>query len=415
MRFRSFSIPVILAVAAMLATAVAPAQTSRPLRFGTPAASRPADPDRARRVEAIMAGLEWLRRHQSPDGNWGAATFSINCDPDRAKCGGRGDPVNDAGVTGLALLAFLGAGYDSAGPSAYLDTVRSGLKFLKNIQDAQGCFGPTVATRFIYSHAIATQAMCEAYGQTKQLPWRKSAEWAVGFIAKAQNPYKAWRYGVQPKENDASVTGHVLLALASAKDAGIPVSDASIRCGLAFLDSLTDEDTGRTGYIKKGEEPVRLAELNAKFPPSESESLTALAICARYACGAADSPWNARGIALLAKKPPVWSEDRGSIDMIYWCYGSLAMAHAGGPAPRRRWESALLTAALADQVRTGCAEGSWDPKDPWGADGGRVYSTAMMVRALEAALWFPPKREPPADFDNWAAESRPDSKPESRK
>ena len=28
-------------------------------------------------------------------------------------------------------------------------------------------------------------------------------------------------------------------------------------------------------------------------------------------------------------------------------------------------------------------KGSWDPKGPWGPDGGRVYSTAMMALCLE--------------------------------
>ena len=31
-----------------------------------------------------------------------------------------------------------------------------------------------------------------------------------------------------------------------------------------------------------------------------------------------------------------------------------------------------------------CAfKGSWDPIDPWGGDGGRVYSTALLAMCLE--------------------------------
>ena len=30
--------------------------------------------------------------------------------------------------------------------------------------------------------------------------------------------------------------------------------------------------------------------------------------------------------------------------------------------------------------------GSWDPSDPWGADGGRVYSTAIVAMSLNEAF-----------------------------
>jgi len=44
---------------------------------------------------AVDAGLRWLAKHQEPQGNW-----------DSAKYGGKKANV---GITGLALLAFLGA------------------------------------------------------------------------------------------------------------------------------------------------------------------------------------------------------------------------------------------------------------------------------------------------------------------
>jgi hypothetical protein len=32
---------------------------------------------------------------------------------------------------------------------------------------------------------------------------------------------------------------------------------------------------------------------------------------------------------------------------------------------------------------TDCRRGSWDPVDPWSADGGRVYATAVNTLCLE--------------------------------
>jgi len=339
--------------------------------------------------KVVMAGLEWLRRHQSPDGSWDCDAFSSNCDAKRgAQCTGRGVAVFDSGVTGLALLAFLGAGFDSQRPGPYLDTVRNGLKYLKNIQDAQGCFGSTSDNRHTYAHACATIAMCEAYASSKQLPWRKSAEAGVGYINACQNPYKAWRYGKQPGDNDSSVTGWMLMALKSAKDAGIPINERTMKDGLAFIDTITDEDTGRTGYIKKGEQPVRPEGLQGKFPASESEALTAVALCSRIFCEQTDSPLMKAGAELMAKKLPVWDEAKGSIDMYYWYYGTLAMFQMGGEH-WERWNKNLKTVVIDNQLKDGCTEGSWDPKDPWGEEGGRVYSTALMTLCLEVYYRYP--------------------------
>ena len=34
-------------------------------------------------------------------------------------------------------------------------------------------------------------------------------------------------------------------------------------------------------------------------------------------------------------------------------------------------------------------KGSWDPLDPWGADGGRVYSTALLTMCVESLARAP--------------------------
>ena len=98
---------------------------------------------RARR--AVDDALKWLAAHQSPDGGWEAAGFNKWCD---GKPATQAVPTASArrstipGVTGLALCAFLGAGYTNRGKHPFAKVVSRGLRYLKNVQDAEGCFGP---------------------------------------------------------------------------------------------------------------------------------------------------------------------------------------------------------------------------------------------------------------------------------
>ena len=50
------------------------------------------------------------------------------------------------------------------------------------------------------------------------------------------------------------------------------------------------------------------------------------------------------------------------------------------------WRQKLVDACLKTQRKQtdGNFYGSWDPVDAWGGDGGRVYSTAIMVLCLES-------------------------------
>jgi hypothetical protein len=54
-----------------------------------------------------------------------------------------------------------------------------------------------------------------------------------------------------------------------------------------------------------------------------------------------------------------------------------------------KWNKNLKTVAIDNQIKVGCAAGSWDPKDPWGDEGGRVYSTALMILCLEVPYRHP--------------------------
>jgi hypothetical protein len=354
--------------------------------------------------DAVEDALKWLAAHQSADGGWECEGFRKWCDgktnpgdgPD-----GAGKAQYDVGVTGMSLLAFLGAGYTNRSEGPFGKVVANGLRYLRNLQDAEGCFGSRATGHYVYNHAIAALAMVEAFGMTGSTNYKNPAQKALDFIAVARNPYFAWRYGVKPGDNDSSVSGWMMMALKSArlinnadikaaKPPSLQIDEDAFDGIKAWIDKMTDPDFGRVGYQQRGTGPARPTELVDKFPADKSESMTAVGMLARIFLG--EDPKTSdvikKGAALCVKLVPKWDPNDGSIDMYYWYYATLSMFQVGGDS-WKKWEAALKTDVVDRQRKDTdfCMyKGSWDPIDPWGPDGGRVYSTACLALCLE--VWY---------------------------
>ena len=97
--------------------------------------------------QALKDGLEWLRKHQSEDGYWNSKEFAAdNVDTESGNCGcdGEGSSVHDVGVTGLALLAFMGDG-NTMRRGPYKEVVTKGIKWLRQQQDQEtGLIGESI-------------------------------------------------------------------------------------------------------------------------------------------------------------------------------------------------------------------------------------------------------------------------------
>ena len=72
----------------------------------------------------------------------------------------------DSAITGLALLAFLGAGRSQA-DGEHAETVRKGIDFLLSIQKEDGDLRGSSKAVGMYCHAMASLALCEAYALTR--------------------------------------------------------------------------------------------------------------------------------------------------------------------------------------------------------------------------------------------------------
>ena len=334
---------------------------------------------------AVRRGLSWLAAHQSPDGSWDGDGFTAHCgEIGTEPCDGAGSPRHDVGLTALALLAFLGDGHTTVGGS-HREVVGRGFAWLTRRADPDtGVVGQAVTKEHLYDHALAALAFAELFALTRSPLVRPAAQRAIDACQAARNPYSAWRYELRPNgENDTSVTGWMVFALAAARDAGLRVDPAALDGALSWLDEVTDPETGRVGYEAKGSLSSR-TRANEHYPREKGEAMTAVGLLCRIFLGQspAEVPVMDRHAELLLRCLPAWDPEGFGCDMYYWYYGTYAMYQLGG-ARWRAWEKAMEPSMIRTQRREGDVRGSWDPVGPWGHVGGRVYSTALMTLSME--------------------------------
>lgn len=339
----------------------------------------------SRETDAIVdRGLDFLKRSQQDDGRWKLSAYP-GADRDTAP-----KLSSDTAATGLALLAFLGAGHDHFdGP--HRDTVRRGLEFLITAQQDDGdLYLPadplSNSCAWLYSHGIATMALCEAVGMTGDPRIRPAAERACRFISTAQHPERGgWRYTPR-SDADLSVSGWMLVALRSGELAGVAVDRKTMPRVTSLLEASTIPPSAARS-------PLARFHYNARKPeqrPSELSTacMNALGTLMRLHTGwaATDSRVVANAETLAAMRPTYGEPSEKSRDCYLWYYASQVLVHVGGE-PWDAWYAALADTLGPRQTREGPAAGSWDPlgatPDRWGQYGGRIYVTALHLLTLE--------------------------------
>jgi len=343
---------------------------------------------------AVIAALRWLARHQGPEGGWGAEAFQGQCIGGR--CAGIGERDYDTGVTGLALLAFLGAGFSQVSKDVQVDpafpdkplyfgqVVKKGLQYLLAHQDPEGCIGER-GMKYMYNHCVAALALSEAYGLTISAPLKEPAQKAIDFIVAAQNPGKAWRYSAKCMDNDTSVSGWAIMALKSAEMSDLAFPASAYEGAIAWLNESTDSSNGypRTGYNAKGTGKVYVPGKNEQF--DHHEAMSAVSVMARiFMLKKKTNEMTA--VSSLVTDLPEWKPSK--IDFYYWYYASMALFQFDGPdgGMWKKWNEPMKNALVPSQYtsKDGCRNGSWDSeKDRWGAEGGRVYAVAINALTLE--------------------------------
>ena len=317
---------------------------------------------------AVERALAWLAEHQNYDGSW---TYqhdnSTRC---KGACRNPGFTPGSIAATGMALLPFLGTGQTHI-EGQYKRNVDLGLKFLVRSIEMRGELGSLFDDGGqMYGHGLATIALCEAYGMTRDRFLRDHAQAAINYIVEAQDPNGGgWRY-LPRQPGDTSVVGWQLMALTSAQMAYLRVPPDTLRRARYFLDSVQTDRGAVYGY---------------QHPERTRPATTAIGLlCRMYMGWPHDHRPLARGVHILSVLGPSTDESTMRNNMYYNYYATQVMHHWGG-SDWKRWNEVMREYLIATQSDDGHEAGSWffSGADLGSPAGGRLYCTAMAAMTLE--------------------------------
>jgi hypothetical protein len=327
--------------------------------------------------ESIERGLEFLAKYQRADGSWKLEDY------------GQATVIrSDTAATALSLLSFQGAGYSHV-QFKYQKECRKALEFLVAGQKTNGdLYRPMEEASdrngWLYSHAIATLALCEAYGMTQDENLRTAAQRAVDFLVYSQDRQEGgWRY-VPRVGSDTSVTGWGMMALKSAELAGLYVPRQTFEGIQKWLDH--SQASARERYLYRYNWLANTPETKHGTVPTHV--MTSVGLLMRLYTGwKRDNPQMAQGADWLLKRVPAMPAERElSRDTYYWYYATQVLFHMGGER-WKTWYESLYPMLIETQLTSGPYAGSWEPMGPipdaWGEYAGRLYVTTMNLLSLE--------------------------------
>ena len=385
--------------------------------------------------DAVERGLEWLARHQLPDGGWSFDLTEKDSNGREGVCGGqcsnststsggsvyrRGLHPSRTAATAIALLPFLGAGYTHTESNKYQKTVAAGLRFLEynaiisdtNEVDFRAGFDQDGAA---YVQALAVLTFCEAFEMTKDPNLKPLAQGGLEKIENSQLNDGGWRY-YSPGDlgfhsnvsGDTSVLGWQMLALRSGVSAGFSVRPSVAYRAGNFLDLVMSKDSRVYRY-----------QPESKENKSETWGTTAVGVLIREYLGwepgfsrldagidqiaswidDADSIWQKVKKGVRSEKTrsgtlTYYRDDRLVFNLYFAYYAALALHHYGGKTWQKHFakqrDFLVETQSRGGAFGNSCERGSWLFYDKYMNDGGRLLNTSLAILILETPYRYLP-------------------------
>lgn len=314
---------------------------------------------------AVAAALRYLTKQQRADGAWDPLTSGAGREraPLGLQRGGAGKHA-ETGLSGLALMALLGAG-NTHQAGEHAEPVYRGLVYLLGRQRGDGSLaGDATVYSAHYCHAMASLSLAEAAVMTGDPAAIEATRRAIGYSKSTQHPVTGgWRY-TRGDTGDLSQLGWQALLIDGARRAGALDGQESMLHGVERF--LATVRSGRAGGL-------------ASYRPGEktTPTMTAEALAVRLLMGekVPDETVREAEAVLLAALP---GQHAGPDNYYYWYYASLALHQLQDDA-WQTWNAAMKQRLLATQLE----DGSWPDTSLWGGYGGTVYTTSMATLCLE--------------------------------
>lgn len=316
----------------------------RPVDVGASAQNTPMESEITPAMEeSVQRGLRYLAGLQNDDGSFG-----------------RGQFTKHAGITALCGLAFMADGH-LPGRGAYGDNVRKALDFVLSSATETGLLAAENSHGPMYGHGFATLFLGEIYGMNNEdARVRDTLTRAVELIINSQNQEGGWRYNPVPYDADISVTICEIMALRSARNAGIKVPKETIDRAIAYVRSCQNSDGGFRYMSTSG---------TSLWPR------TAAGVASLYYAGVYSDNSIDRGLNYLQDSfNPDAGGNSGEAHYFYGHYYAVqAMYLAGG----KRW-TAWWPNIRDEMISKQAATGGW-----MDYQAGQAYSTSMALIVLQ--------------------------------
>jgi hypothetical protein len=334
--------------------------------FGQDAAKP--SPDKA--DQAISRAIEFLVSMQDKDG----AISDVN--------------HNQTAMTSLAIMAMAAVGNQPSDEGKVGIAMKKALSYVlrPDRQEVQGYFGGRDGSR-MYGHGITTLMLSEMLGmgvdaQMDQVI-RDRCRLAIELIKRSQSFDKeprnkgGWRYAPESRDSDLSVTVWQVMALRSARNAGMDVPKEMIDNAVDYIKRCYQskrDPNGTPQNLKSacGYEPSRAPEY-----AMASAGLLSLQLCGAYesleAKGSAD--W-------LKEKKIEYGGEWFFYGTYYFAQGMFQRGGEYSTYARKLVEDLLLPKQGPD--------GSWQGQSGQERGAGKVYATSLGVLSLAVKYHFLP-------------------------
>ncbi len=304
---------------------------------------------------AVTRGLESLAKEQNEDGSFGGGRYNKN-----------------VAVTALACLAFMADG-NVPGRGPFAKQVERGLDFVLSSSTETGLLAADATNGPMYGHGFAALFLGEVYGMTQgggetALSQRvhEALVKAVRLIEQTQNEEGGWRYNPVPYDADISVTICQIMALRSARNAGIEIPKETIDRAVDYVRKCQNPDGGFKYQLTTG----------MSMWPRSAAGVASLFYAGIYKDDAID-----RGVAYLQENAMPGDGNRPAAHYYYGHYYAVQSMYLAGGEAWAKWWPAIRQELLSKQQ----PDGSWaDPSV------GPSYGSSMALIILQMPKRFLP-------------------------